>query len=171
MTKHCICGHEVNFDRAELLIEDDTDIHEILKVSAAVYSDYSTVHVEAMYRKKVLEEQARALEASKFVEFRESGKSEKTSDMMARSDEEVVAARMAVVEAECEANRVSGWMQSLRERHENCLNLGYNIRSEMKMIGRDTVKEDASLQRQRHSLKPSGPLSQFAKMEEGDEGV
>lgn len=167
MEEVTVYGHEVKMDSQQLLI-DDIDVTEILRTSAATYAGYAARHAEAIMEKKLAEEEARALEAAKFVEFREAGGTEKTSEMKARSCQEVVEARRRTVEAECNANKIGGWLQSLRERHDNCLNLGYNIRSEMKMIGQDTIRgEDGQQPTYRRTLspprRPNGQLAQFSR--------
>lgn len=177
MEEVCVYGNQVVMDRENLIIEDEVDVHEILKNSAAEYSDFSARYAEAVCEKKLAEEEARAVEAAKFIEFRDGGGTEKTSEMRARCSVEVVEARRAMVEAECRANKLMGWLQSMRERHDNALNLGYNIRSEMKMIGQDTIyrgQQDGLPRRPLAPLnpprRPTGQLSQFSRGQAEAEG-
>ena len=132
-------NEEVELD-SEILNFNEASLNEFLTKDAGYYSYFHSKMIDAQY---ILTQHENALEATysaKFREYKENGATDKMSEAMAKSDQDVVVIKEKVRNAKRCKDYLWGFLKSLDKAHENALNLGYNVRKEMNVFQNQHVK-------------------------------
>lgn len=129
---------DVDLDPAVMAFTEHT-INDYLIKDAANYSHYHAKMVDAQYLASKYEDAHEALYSSKFREFKEQGATDKLAEAMAKSDKEVVEAKEKARITKRAKDHLWGFLKSLDKAHENVLNLGYNVRKELKVLEHQSV--------------------------------
>lgn len=132
--------HEVDID-FRLFDFTEEELNENLQRGAGVYSWYKARWFDAQHAYKVKDTEADAAEAAAMVRYREAGDAIELAKQRAKSDLDVVRARIEAHEAQRQMGYIESMLRGLDKKHEDVLNLGYNVRKEMDLTRSQHIME------------------------------
>lgn len=152
MAKVKVGDVEVDLD-PEMLKLNEHYLNDYLSKEASLYSFYGSMWANASYVVNKYEDEYEQVTAKKFREHKEEKATDKLADSLAKSDPEVIDLQAKLRAAKRVKDQIWMYLKSMDKNHENALNMGYNVRKEINMQGRDHVKSvDGFSQRSLESI-------------------
>ena len=133
-------NEEIDLDPGVMNFSELT-LNEFLTKDAGNYSYYHGKMVDAQYIASKYEDAYDNLYYTKFCEFKETGMAVATAEATAKCDKDVIEAQQKARITKRVKDQLWGFLKSLDKAHENALNLGYNVRKELNVLGTSTVNE------------------------------
>lgn len=131
----------------QLMRFNETTLSNFLETEAGWYDYYGQKLADAEYVMHRLESHHEVMYAERFKEFRDHGKSEKTSEASARSDEDVEKSHQAFLAAKHKVRLLQQHLRSWDRAHENAQSRGHFLRKEMDKLRTDIYRDQANLER------------------------
>lgn len=148
-------GHEVMVSTSNLKFDEMTLSVYIQKESGFYdnFGGYLALAERNLHNKEVKLEQ---LYASKFVEAKEQGGSDKLAEARAKSDMEVSSLKAEIVEAKYVVNRLKQHLKAWDKNHDNAQSLGHMLRKQMDKLHGDIMASPGMDQRLQNIVGDSG---------------
>ena len=125
---------DVILDPKNLEVNEVT-MTDFLKNFASLYSYYNAMASKAQFIQHLTDDKYEQVASERFQHYKENeGGSDKLVEAKVTISEKVMAARRAAREAKYIYQLIFGYLRAMDKAHENCLNLGYNIRKEIDKI-------------------------------------
>lgn len=129
-------GEEVVLDPQNLKFTDAT-LNQFFELVSGFCDYYGQKLADSSRAVAKAEQQFERLYIEKFKEFREAGKSEKTSELYAKAEEEVVRAKSTVVDALYKRDSIQNHLKAMNAARDDAHNRGHFLRKELDKINMD----------------------------------
>lgn len=131
---------EVSLDESKFAFSEAT-LSNYLQTEAGWYDYFGAklAKAEFIYQRKEMEYES--LYGEKFKTFKEDGATEKKAEACCKSDNELKAAKLVVLEAKFNVRLIQQHLRAWDKNHENAQSRGHFLRKEMDKLHRDVIKE------------------------------
>jgi hypothetical protein len=117
----------------------DGTLNKFFENVSGIIDYIGVAHAEANRQYTLLEHSYKQKYIEKFKEFKEAGKSDKTSELYAEGDIEVSALRERIINAKYTKDRIYAHLSALNSAREDAHNRGHMLRKEMDKLNADIV--------------------------------
>jgi hypothetical protein len=119
----------------------DGTLNKFFENVSGIIDYIGVAHAEANRQYTLIEHSYKKKYIEKFKEFKEAGKSDKTSELYAEGDIEVSALRERIINAKYTKDRIYAHLSALNSAREDAHNRGHMLRKEMDKLNADIVSQ------------------------------
>lgn len=133
-------NEEINLNEENLKFSEET-INQFLQKYAALYNYYMEKHADAQYVHSKYKDKHDKLMATKFVEFKEKGGSDKLCEANAIKDAEVQECMSKMASTKRTVNLLWGYLRAMDKSFDASREMCFNMRKEMDKIFGGSIKK------------------------------
>lgn len=134
-------GEEIDISPSICRFTEAT-LSEYISNSPSLYAYYGAKQADANYVFNKLEEKCEVLASRVMRQCKEEGCTDKLAEATAKSDPLVLEAKEELRQARRIKEYLFFFCKALERGHESALNMGYNVRKELGILGKSHIKEN-----------------------------